>query len=149
MHKLNPPNGREAQPRKEFLVFGSPLIEEEEIEEVAMTLRSGWLGTGPRVARFESLMKDYTHAPYAVATNSCTSALHLALLTLGIGPGDEVITTPMTFTATANAVIHAGARPVFVDVHPETFNIDESRIEAAITPRTKALLPVHFAGRPC
>jgi dTDP-4-amino-4,6-dideoxygalactose transaminase len=135
--------------REEFLVFGAPRIEQEEIDEVVATLRSGWLGTGPRVARFESQMKEFTGAPYAVATNSCTAALHLALLALGVGPGDEVITTPMTFAATANAVLHTGARPVFVDVHPENFNIDESCIEQAITPRTKVLLPVHFGGRPC
>src|SRR4051812_25026037 len=106
--------------RDEFLVFGAPRIDEEEINEVVATVRSGWLGTGPRVAKFEGLMREYTGAPYAVATNSCTAALHLALLTLGVGPGDEVITTPMTFAATANAVLHAGARPVFVDVDPET-----------------------------
>lgn len=149
MKATNTLPGFGSRSREQFLVFGSPKIGEAEIDEVEATLRSGWLGTGPRVARFESLLKEYTGAPYAVATNSCTAALHLALLTLGVRPGDEVITTPMTFAATANAVIHAGARPVFVDVHPDTFNIDESRIERAITPRTKVLLPVHFGGRPC
>src|SRR5215471_4577940 len=102
--------------RNEFLVFGSPLIGEEEIAEVVATLRSGWIGTGPRVTQFEEMMKQYTGALYAVAVSSCTAALHLSLLVLGVGRGDEVITTPMTFAATANAIIHAGAKPVFVDV---------------------------------
>jgi len=135
--------------RKDFLVFGSPLIGEEEIAEVVATLRSGWIGTGPRVKQFEEMMKQYTGAQYAVAVSSCTAALHLSLLVLGIGPGDEVVTTPMTFAATANAIIHAGAKPVFVDVSRETMLIEPDRIEAAITPRTKAILPVHLTGRLC
>lgn len=135
--------------RDDFLVFGRPALGEEEIAEVVATLRSGWIGTGPRVARFEELFRQYIGAEHAVAVNSCTAALHLAMLVSGVGPGDEVITTPMTFCATANAVLHTGARPVFVDVERDTGNIDPERIEAAITPRTKALLPVHFAGRPC
>ncbi len=135
--------------RQEFLVFGSPLIGEEEIAEVTMTLRSGWIGTGPRVRQFEEMMKQYTGAQHAVAVSSCTAALHLSLLVLGIGPGDEVITTPMTFAATANAVIHAGAKPVFVDVNRETMLMEPNGIEAAITPRTKAILPVHLTGRLC
>ncbi len=110
--------------RKDFLVFGSPLIGEEEIAEVVATLRSGWIGTGPRVKQFEEMMKQYTGAQYAVAVSSCTAALHLSLLVLGIGPGDEVVTTPMTFAATANAIIHAGAKPVFVDVSRETMLIE-------------------------
>lgn len=135
--------------RKEFLVFGSPAIEEAEIAEVVATLRSGWIGTGPRVARFEEMFREYIGAKHAIALNSCTAALHLSMVVSGVGPGHEVITTPMTFCATANAVIHTGARPVFVDVERDTFNIDPARIERAITPRTKAILPVHFAGRPC
>lgn len=135
--------------RKQFLVFGSPLIEEEEIEEVVATLRSGWIGTGPRVQRLEEMMAAYTGARYAVALNSCTAALHLSLLVLGIGKDDEVITTPLTFASTANAILHTGAKPVFVDVDPATMLIDPKRIEEAITPRTKAILPVHLAGRPC
>jgi dTDP-4-amino-4,6-dideoxygalactose transaminase len=135
--------------RSEFLIFGSPLIGEEEIAEVVATLRSGWIGTGPRVAQFEQMMKEYVGAGCAVAVNSCTAALHLSLLVLGVGRGDEVITTPMTFAATANAIIHAGAKPVFVDVNRETMLIEPNRIEAAITPRTKAVLPVHLAGRLC
>ncbi len=135
--------------RKGFLVFGSPLIEEAEIAEVVATLRSGWIGTGPRVQRFEEMFRRYIGAHHAVALNSCTAALHLSMLVSGVGSGDEVITTPMTFCASANAILHTGARPVFVDVERATGNIDPEQIEAAITPRTKAILPVHYAGRPC
>ena len=135
--------------RKDFLVFGSPLIGEEDIAEVVATLRSGWIGTGPRVTQFEDMMKEYTGARYAVGISSCTAALHLSLLVLGVGPGDEVITTPMTFAATANAIIHAGAKPVFVDVNRATMLIEPDGIATAITPRTKAILPVHLAGRLC
>lgn len=113
------------------------------------TLRSGWIGTGPKVGQFEELFREYIGARYAVALNSCTAALHVSMIVAGIGPGDEVITTPMTFCATANAIIHTGAKPVFVDVKRETMNIDPSLIERAITPRTRAIVPVHFAGRPC
>jgi dTDP-4-amino-4,6-dideoxygalactose transaminase len=130
-------------------VFGSPALDEAEIQEVVATLRSGWIGTGPRVARFEKDFCAYTGSPHAMALNSCTAGLHLSLLAAGVGPGDEVITTPFTFAATANAVIHTGATPVFVDVEERSQNIDPSRIEKAITPRTRALIPVHFAGRPC
>jgi dTDP-4-amino-4,6-dideoxygalactose transaminase len=132
-----------------LIVFGRPYIGEEEIAEVVDSLRSGWIGTGPKVQQFEKLFREYVGAKHAVAVNSCTAALHLALLGSGIGPGDEVITTPMTFCATGNAVLHTGAVPVFADVDPETMNISPERIEAAITPRTRAILPVHFGGRPC
>lgn len=135
--------------RDSFLIFGSPLIGEEEIQEVVATLRSGWIGTGPRVAKFEERMREYTGAKHAIAVSSCTAALHLSLLALGIGPGDEVITTPMTFAATANAIVHAGAKPVFADVDRKTALIDPEKVEAAITPRTRAIIPVHIAGRPC
>ena len=135
-----------ARERQDFLVFGSPLIGEDEIAEVVATLRSGWIGTGPRVARFEQMMAEYAGTRYAIAVNSCTAALHLSLLAIGVGPGDEVITTPMTFAATANAIVHTGATPVFVDIEPERMQIDASRLESAITPRTKVILPVHFAG---
>ena len=135
--------------REDFLIFGSPAIEDEEIAEVVATLRSGWIGTGPRVARFEEMFRDYIGARHAIAVNSCTAALHLSMVVSGVGPGDEVITTPMTFCATANAVLHTGAVPVFVDVDPATGNIDPERIASAVTPRTKAILPVHYAGRPC
>ncbi len=135
--------------RDEFLVFGAPQIGEEEIAEVVATLRSGWIGTGPKVGLFEQAFRDYVGAEFAVAVNSCTAALHLSLLVSGVGPGDEVITTPMTFCATANAIAHTGAKPVFADIDRRTLNIDPTRIEAAITPRTRAIVPVHFAGRPC
>lgn len=135
--------------RKNFLVFGSPAIEETEIQEVVDTLRSGWLGTGPKVHRFEEDFKRYIGCKHAIALNSCTAGLHLALDVLGIGEGDEVITTPITFAATANVIVHRHAHPVFVDVDRETQNIDPNRIEDAITPRTKAITPVHMAGRPC
>ncbi|MDK2957706.1 MAG: hypothetical protein PWQ57_3204 [Desulfovibrionales bacterium] len=135
--------------RKDFLVFGSPQIEQAEIDEVTECLRSGWWGAGPRVARFEKAFAKYRRADYAVALNSCTAALHLSLLAAGLEPGDEVITTPMTFCASVNAIIHAGAKPVLADVDPVSMNIDPRAVEAAVTPRTKAVLPVHFAGRPC
>lgn len=135
--------------RKDFLIFGSPLIEEVEIQEVVDTLRSGWLGTGPKTHRFEEQFREYIGCKHALALNSCTAGLYLALDVIGIKPGDEVITTPITFAATANVIVHHGARPVFVDVERETMNIDPHKIEEAITPRTKAIIPVHTAGRPC
>ncbi|HEX2028781.1 MAG TPA: DegT/DnrJ/EryC1/StrS family aminotransferase [Nitriliruptorales bacterium] len=135
--------------RSSLLVFGSPLIGQPEIDEVVDSLRSGWIGTGPKVARFEEMFRDYVGARFAVAVNSCTAALHLSMLASQIGPGDEVITTPMTFAATANAIIHTGARPVFVDVDRGTQNISPDGIASAVTPRTRAIMPVHFAGYPC
>ena len=135
--------------RDDFLVFGSPKIEQPEIDEVVKCLKSGWIGTGPCVNEFENNFRDYIGSKYAVALNSCTAALHLSMLVSGITPGDEVITTPMTFTATANAIIHAGAKPIFVDIEKDSMNIDPDLIEKAITPKTKAILPVHFAGKPC
>lgn len=137
------------RPKDKFLVYGAPLIGEEEIDEVVSCMRSGWLGTGPKVAQFENDMKKYTGSSYAVAVNSCTAALHLSMLAAGLEKGDEVITTPMTFCATVNAIIHAGGTPVLADVDPATMNIDPAEVEKKITPRTKAILPVHFAGRPC
>lgn len=143
-------NPIELRPRRtEFLVFGAPLIGEEEIREVEDTLRSGWLGTGPKTKRFEADFAAYTGARHAIALNSCTAGLHLALDAAGIGPGDEVITTPMTFCATANVIMHVGAKPVFADVDRRTFNLDPDAVAKAITPRTRAIIPVHFAGRPC
>jgi dTDP-4-amino-4,6-dideoxygalactose transaminase len=138
---------RPVRDKGDFLVFGSPLIEDAEVEEVVATMRSGWLGTGPKVARFEEDMRAYKGAEHAVAVNSCTAALHLSILAAGLQPGDEVITTPLTFCATINAIIHAGATPVLADVDPVTMNIDPAQVRAKITPRTRALLPVHFAGR--
>lgn len=135
--------------RPDYLVFGAPGIGEDEIDAVIRTLRSGWLGTGPRVGDFEQAFGRYTGATHAVAVNSCTAALHLSLLVAGAGPGTEVITTPMTFVATLNAIMHVGARPVLVDCHRETGLIDPDRIADAVTPRTRAVIPVHFHGRPC
>jgi len=135
--------------RKSFLVFGSPRIEEDEIQEVVDSLRSGWIGTGPKVAKFEEMFREYVGAQYAVAVHSCTAALHLSLVVSGIKAGDEVITSPMTFAATANAVIHTGATPVFADIKRATLNIDPEEIKKKITPSTKAIVPVHFAGRAC
>lgn len=135
--------------KQNFLVFGSPYIGEEEIDEVVDSLHSGWLGTGPKVAAFEAGFRAYMGQGYAAAFNSCTAALHLSLVALDLKPGDEVITTPLTFCASVNAIIHAGATPVLADVDPVTMNIDPDRVREKITPRTRAVLPVHFAGRPC
>ena len=135
--------------RSSYLVFGQPPIEQPEIDEVLACMRSAWLGTGPKAAEFERRVAAYKGVPYAVGLNSCTAGLHLACVVLGLQPGDEVITTPMTFCATVNAIVHAGATPVLADVDPVTMNIDPVQVRKKITPRTKALLPVHFAGRPC
>jgi len=135
--------------RPDFLVFGHPLIGQEEIDEVVDTLRSGWIGFGPKCLRFEEGFAAYTRSEHALSVNSATAALHLALIGAGIGEGDEVVTTPLTFTATANVITHVGATPVFVDVDERTQNIDVSRVESAITPRTRAILPVHMCGWPC
>ncbi|MGE3276391.1 MAG: DegT/DnrJ/EryC1/StrS family aminotransferase [Vicinamibacterales bacterium] len=130
------------------VVFARPAIGPSELDSVLETLQSGWLTTGPRVHEFERQFAAYAGAPHAVAVNSCTAGLHLSLLAAGIGAGDEVVTTPLTFCATANAVLHAGARPVFADVDLDSMNLDPAAAAAAVTPRTRALLPVHFAGRP-
>lgn len=132
-----------------LIIFGSPLIEEEEIAEVVDTLRSGWLSAGPKVELFERMFRAYIGSKYAIAVNSCTAALHLSLIVAGIREGDEVITSPLTFASTANTIIHVGARPIFVDIERETMNICPFLIEEKITNRTKAIIPVHFAGRPC
>ena len=143
------PRGFPGVGRERFLVFGAPNIGEEEIREVMDSLRSGWIGTGPKVERFEEQFRCYVGARHAVAVNSCTAALHLALVVSGIGPGDEVITTSLTFAATANAIIHSGATPVLVDCDAATGLIDPERVAAAVTPRTRAIVPVHLHGRPC
>jgi len=142
-------NNNPIRSKDRFLVFGAPAIEDAEIQEVVATMKTGWLGTGPKVMHFQDEFNAYKGTQYAVAVNSCTAGLHLSVLAAGLQPGDEVITTPMTFCATVNAIIHAGATPVLADVDPVTMNIDPAQIEAKITPRTKAILPVHFAGRPC
>jgi len=131
-----------------FITFGSPIIDAEAVAAVTRTLESCWIGTGPRVHELESEFARYVGATHALATSSCTAALHLAMVATGIGPGDEVITTPMTFCATANSIVHTGATPVFADCRRDTMNIDPAAVEAAVTPRTKAIIPVHFAGRP-
>jgi dTDP-4-amino-4,6-dideoxygalactose transaminase len=134
--------------RKEFLVFGSPSIGPEEIAEVLDTIRSGWLGTGPKTHCFEKEFAAYLGVEHCVAVSSCTAALHLSMLAAGIGPGDEVIVPAMTFCATANAVIHAGATPVFADISLPDMTLDPVDVARKISPRTRALLPVHFHGRP-
>ena len=131
-----------------FIPFHVPSIGDEEIEEVADTLRSGWITTGPKTARFEADFARYLGCRHTLAVNSATAGMHLALAASGIGPGDEVITTPLTFCATANVIIQVGATPVLADVGSDG-NIDPASIAERITPRTKALLPVHLAGKPC
>ena len=132
----------------EFIPFNRPEIGEEEIREVVEVLRSGWLTTGERTKRFEADLCAYTGARYGQAVNSCTAGLHLALAALDIGPGDEVITTPLTFCATVNVILHQGATPVLADIG-EDFNISPQAFAERITPRTRAIIPVHFAGLPC
>lgn len=134
--------------KDEFLPFSKPCISQAAIDEVVDCIKSGWLATGPRVKKFEENLRQYLQASYALALNSATSGLHLALKCLGIKEGDEVITTPITFVATLNTIVHVGAKPVLVDVDLATYNIDVTQIEAAITPRTRAIMPVHFAGLP-
>ena len=130
------------------IAFAPPLIGASEIAEVVATLESGWLTTGPRVAAFEQAFAEYAVATHAVAVNSCTAALHLSLLASGVQQGDEVVTSPLTFCATANTIVHAGATPVFADVDPQTGNLDRDAAADAIGGRTVALLPIHYAGRP-
>jgi dTDP-4-amino-4,6-dideoxygalactose transaminase len=135
--------------RERYLVFGAPAFGAEERAAVLACLDSGWVGSGPRVEEFEERFRAYVDAPAAVAVSSCTAALHLALLALELEPGSEVVTSPMTFAATANAIVHAGLTPVFADCDPATGCLDPSALERAIGPRTRAVIPVHFAGRPC
>lgn len=132
-----------------LLVFGAPRIEQEDIDEVVDTLKSGWLSTGPKVKRLEQDFAAYNNMLYAVGTNSCTSALHLCLNALNLNPADEVITTSMTFCATVNSIIHAGATPVLADCNVLDCNISTGDIEKRITRNTRAIIPVHFAGAPC
>lgn len=134
--------------RSEFLPYSPPDIGAEEIDAVVEALRSGWLTTGPRVMEFEEDFRQFVGAPASLAVNSCTAALHIALAALGIGPGDEVISTPMTFSSSIHVIEHLGARPVLVDVEPDTLNIDPEKVAAAVTERTRAILPVHLYGHP-
>jgi dTDP-4-amino-4,6-dideoxygalactose transaminase len=146
MQKSSP---ERSERRATFLGFQPPAIGEEEVEAVAETLRSGWLTTGPRAAELEERFASYLGARHVVALSSGTAALHLALVALGIGPGDEVITSPITWPATANVVVHAGAKPIFADVRDSDLNVDPARVAELVTERTKAILPVHLAGQPC
>ena len=130
----------------EFLVFGKPVLGEEEVEAVAEVIRSSWIGTGDRCVEFEQAFADHVGAPHAVAVSSCTAALHVALVAAGVGPGDEVITTALTFVATAHAIAHAGATPVLADVERDTLNIDVADVRRRVTDRTRAIIPVHFGG---
>lgn len=135
--------------KEDFLPFAQPLIGLEEITEIIDTLQSGWLSRGPKCTEFEKRLADFVGSKYAVAVNSCTAALFLALKAMGVGPGDEVITTPLTFVATANVIVHTGARPVFADVNPQSLNIDVAEIARKVSTRTKVIIPVHYAGRAC
>ena len=145
MQDLTPSRAR----RETFLSFQPPAVGEEEIEAVAETLRSGWLTSGPRAEELKRRFAEYVGARHAVALSSGTAAMHLSLAAAGVGPGDEVITTPITWPATANVIVHVGARPVFADVRDSDLNIDPEAAAAAVTPRTKAILPVDLAGQPC
>ena len=135
--------------RETTLGFQPPAIGEEEVAEVAETLRSGWLTTGPRAALLEERLAEYLEADHVLAVSSGTAAMHLALLALDIGPGDEVITSPITWPATANVIEHCGATPVFCDVRENDLNLDAALLPDLVTERTKAILPVHLAGQPC
>ncbi|MEW6096028.1 MAG: DegT/DnrJ/EryC1/StrS aminotransferase family protein [bacterium] len=135
--------------REKFLPFCQPNISKEEIDEVVDTLNSDWITTGPKTKEFEKRFAQYVGAKYALAVSSATAGMHLSLIASGIGKGDEVITTPYTFAATANVIIHSQAKPVFVDINKDTFNIEPAKIEEAITHKTKAIIPVHFAGQSC
>ncbi|MDU7339165.1 MAG: DegT/DnrJ/EryC1/StrS family aminotransferase [Clostridium sp.] len=135
--------------RDTFIPYNVPDITEAEIDEVVATLKSGWLAKGPRTMQFEKQFAEYLGAKYAVAMNSCTAALHMALAAQGIGPGDEVITTPMTYVATANTIVHLGATPVLADIDYHTTCIDPDEIEKKITSKTKAIVPVHYSGQVC
>jgi len=133
---------------RKFIHFAQPLFGKEEKREIIKTLDSGWATLGPKTKQFEEEFAKYVNAKYAIAVSSCTAALHLSLIAAGIKEGDEVITTPFTFAATSNAILYVGAKPVFVDIDEKTFNIDVSKIEAKISPSTKAILPVHYGGQP-
>jgi dTDP-4-amino-4,6-dideoxygalactose transaminase len=138
----------EATRRATFLGFQPPAVDEEEIAAVADTLRSGWLTTGPRTAELEARMREYLEASHVLAVSSCTAALHLSLVALGVGPGDEVITSSLTWPATANVIVHCGAMPIFADVDEETLNVDPVRVRELVSGRTKAILPVDLYGQP-
>ncbi|MFX1288061.1 MAG: UDP-4-amino-4,6-dideoxy-N-acetyl-beta-L-altrosamine transaminase [Promethearchaeota archaeon] len=135
--------------REKFLPYGIQWLDEKEIAEVVDSLKSDWITTGPKMKKFEDHFKDYIGSKYAVAVNSGTAALHISTSTLGIKPGDEVITTPLTFVASANCVVYRGGTPILADIRKDTYNIDPNEIRKKISPRTKAIIPVHFGGQPC
>ncbi len=145
MPKVISPENSQAE---EFLPFSRPSISQEAIDDVVACLKSGWITTGPRVAQFTEDLKDYFQAPFVLPLASATAGLHMALLAMDLQPGDEVITTPLTFAATLNTIVLAGGKPVLVDIDPKTLNMDLNHLEAAITDKTRVLLPVHFAGLP-
>ena len=134
---------------RKFITFGVPNIGKTEIQLLKKTINSKWIGSGPTTEIFEKKFKNYKNSSYSLSLNSCTAALHLSLISLGIKKGDEVITTPMTFCSTINSILLVDAKPVLVDINPNTFNIDETKIEQKISKRTKAMIIVHFAGLPC
>ena len=134
---------------KIMIPYGRQTIEEDDIQAVVDVLRSDYLTTGPKIAEFEEMVADYVGAKYAVAISNGTSALHAACFASGIKPGDEVITTPLTFAASANCALYCGGTPVFADVDPKTYNIDPEDIRRKITNKTKAIVAVHLAGQPC
>jgi len=146
---IDPTTNQNATRRETMLAFSRPSIGEEEIAEVVDSLRSGWITTGPKVARFEAEFAEYVGATHAIAVNSGTAGLHISLLALGLQPRDEVLLPPLTWPATANAIVLAGGTPVFADIDPATWNLSPTEVAAKITSRTRALMPVHFAGRPC
>ncbi len=139
----------DAPVRDTYLMFGKPDIRQPEIDEVLAALQAAWIGTGPRAARFEEQFAAYIGVPHAIAMNSCTAALHLGLVAIDLQPGDEVIVPSMTFASTANVVVHAGGKPVLADVRRDTMCLDPDELARLITPRTRAVIPVHFAGRAC
>jgi dTDP-4-amino-4,6-dideoxygalactose transaminase len=149
MTKATPAQPAAAAPELPFLPFAQPDIGQAEIDEVVDTLRSGWLTSGPKVQAFEAAFREIAGASHAVALSSATAGLHLALLAAGIGPGDEVITTPFTFAATVNVILHCGATPVLADISEDDYNIDPEQVERCLAPRTKAIVPVHYSGQPC
>ncbi len=149
MKKLALEGGKPVRSKENFLIFGVPLIEEPEIEEVVGCMRRRWIGTGPKVQQFEEDFAKFKGVKHSIALNSCTAALHLSMFAFRIGPGDEVITSPMTFCSTVNAIIHCGATPVLADCDRITMNILPEEIEKKVTGKTKAILPIHFAGRCC
>jgi len=135
--------------REKVLPAFQPFIESNEINEVIDSLESGWITTGPKTKKFEEDFKDFIGCKHAIAVNACTSALHLSLVANNISKGDEVITTPFTFISTVNVILHQRAKPVFVDINPETYNIDPSKIEEKVSNKTKAIIAVDYAGHPC